>query len=976
MAEARLNVVIDPSGSEEGAARVKRNLEDIRRGSRLATDGMDEAGRSFNSVQSVLKNLAAETGVATTQLQALSKSGKFEDLKQATNNLGGLKELKATLSSLQDGYNEAKQGLKAYLDTYGSTGINKTKAQQEVFKSLQKDLDSTGKQLVKLSSSADREMSRTTSAIQKFERQSSVAFNNTIRLVKNLAVTYLSWRGIKSVFNAFISATTEQENATAQLNATLTSTRHAAGLSAEEIGAMSERLRDMSKYSDEAILSMQTVLLTFKNIKGDTFEDASIAVLNLASKLGGDLQTNAIRVGKALQDPILGLTNLRRVGIQFSDAQTEMIKKLAKSGDMLGAQKIILTELESKFGGSAKAARTTLGGAIEYLRNRFNDLFELKPGGQINKITTAVNDLADTIKSDRMKSAMETIGTTFVDGVTKAAEFTQTLAEHIETVKNILLTIAGIKISSSVLALFGVSSGPAGVAVGTSLALYAAMDKSAAGTETLSERQGLGGNTMGTSSEISNMRTANAILVQELKRLEMQTSGTTSTGDKLKGTGYTKSPSGSGSGGKSAAEKLVENIKAQIQYAYAEGKNFLPLLDSWAAKLTPFSKDWIKINGLIKEINTASSKRVGIETAMAIQSNTVALTFAEQLTASKQVQTTLEAQKDAVDGIAKFWEGEAWGYSSGLVSSTDYLTELKDEFQSLSDELAGKGIDMSRWENWSDEMKKIFDAIQSVGGNIATESLQLLQNQFEKGTLTNAQYLSALEAIKVQFAEYPAVVKLADDAIKAFNLSAQTSLPTVASQLKAAWDDMNTAIANVPSSIGDAFVSAIKGSESLGDALKGLLQDIGAVIAKALILKALSGLWGGSSVTSVVTPGLSSLFGVTSAKGNIFDVNGLVPFANGGIVNKPTLFPFASGVGLMGEAGAEAIMPLKRTSSGDLGVQADGGGGMTNITMNINAVDSQSFIQMLRNNKAAVESLVIENIYRNGSVRKAIQQGV
>jgi phage-related minor tail protein len=78
----------------------------------------------------------------------------------------------------------------------------------------------------------------------------------------------------------------------------------------------------------------------------------------------------------------------------------------------------------------------------------------------------------------------------------------------------------------------------------------------------------------------------------------------------------------------------------------------------------------------------------------------------------------------------------------------------------------------------------------------------------------------------------------------------------------------------------------------------------------------------------------------------------------------------------MGEAGAEAIMPLKRTSSGDLGVRADGGGGMTNITMNINAVDSQSFVQMLRNNKAAVESLVIENIYRNGSVRKAIQQGV
>jgi phage-related minor tail protein len=107
----------------------------------------------------------------------------------------------------------------------------------------------------------------------------------------------------------------------------------------------------------------------------------------------------------------------------------------------------------------------------------------------------------------------------------------------------------------------------------------------------------------------------------------------------------------------------------------------------------------------------------------------------------------------------------------------------------------------------------------------------------------------------------------------------------------------------------------------------------------------------------------------------VFNASGVTAFASGGIVNKPTLFPFASGIGLMGERGPEAIMPLKRTSSGDLGVQAEGGG-VTNITMNINAVDSQSFVQMLRNNKAAVESLVIENIYRNGSVRKAIQQGV
>ena len=234
--------------------------------------------------------------------------------------------------------------------------------------------------------------------------------------------------------------------------------------------------------------------------------------------------------------------------------------------------------------------------------------------------------------------------------------------------------------------------------------------------------------------------------------------------------------------------------------------------------------------------------------------------------------------------------------------------------------------------------------------------------------MTNAQYLSALEAIKTKFVEYPAVVKMAQEAIDAFNLSAQASLPTVAGQVQSAWDDMNMAIAQAPSAIGDAFVSAIRGSENLGDAMRNLLQDIGAVIVKAFIMKSL---FGGISGTIGGGGGISSLFG--SAQGNVFNQQGLVPFANGGIVNKPTLFPFANGVGLMGEAGAEAIMPLKRTSSGDLGVQADGGGGMTNITMNINAVDSKSFVEMMRTNRASVESIVVENIMRNGAVRGAIR---
>jgi lambda family phage tail tape measure protein len=77
-----------------------------------------------------------------------------------------------------------------------------------------------------------------------------------------------------------------------------------------------------------------------------------------------------------------------------------------------------------------------------------------------------------------------------------------------------------------------------------------------------------------------------------------------------------------------------------------------------------------------------------------------------------------------------------------------------------------------------------------------------------------------------------------------------------------------------------------------------------------------------------------------NAKGNAFGANGIIPFAKGGIVNGPTLFPFANGTGLMGEAGPEAIMPLQRGANGKLGVLASGGGGGVSVVVNVDASGS------------------------------------
>lgn len=97
-------------------------------------------------------------------------------------------------------------------------------------------------------------------------------------------------------------------------------------------------------------------LLTFGNVAGTVFDRAQVAALDLATRMGGDLQAATLTIGKALNDPVKGLTALGRAGIQFTAQQKEQIKQMVAVGDAAGAQSIMLAELEKQFGGAAKAA--------------------------------------------------------------------------------------------------------------------------------------------------------------------------------------------------------------------------------------------------------------------------------------------------------------------------------------------------------------------------------------------------------------------------------------------------------------------------------------------------------------------------------------------------------------------------------------------------------------------------------------------
>lgn len=154
----------------------------------------------------------------------------------------------------------------------------------------------------------------------------------------------------------------------AQTQAVITSTGGAAGVTAQQVADMAGSLSaaaGKSLFGDSDIQKGQNLLLTFTNIK-ETLPETTQTMVDLAQAMGTDVSGGAIQLGKALNDPINGVSALSRVGVTFTDQQKEQIKTMQEAGDMAGAQRIILAELNKEFGGSAEAAAKADGGVAQF----------------------------------------------------------------------------------------------------------------------------------------------------------------------------------------------------------------------------------------------------------------------------------------------------------------------------------------------------------------------------------------------------------------------------------------------------------------------------------------------------------------------------------------------------------------------------------------------------------------------------------
>lgn len=194
---------------------------------------------------------------------------------------------------------------------------------------------------------------------------------------------------------------TESQRVNLQVQAAIKSTGGAAGVTSKQVRGLASSIGNLSGQQRNTVLSSESVLLGFNRIKNvgtdKIFDRTALAVANVSARLGTDLNTSALQVGKALQEPISGIGALRSAGVLFTAQQVDQVKVMVAAGDRIGAQKILLGQLERQYGGAAKASGKDLPAALTRLDQAWEDsrqklVVQLMPG-----LITFTNWLAITL---------------------------------------------------------------------------------------------------------------------------------------------------------------------------------------------------------------------------------------------------------------------------------------------------------------------------------------------------------------------------------------------------------------------------------------------------------------------------------------------------------------------------------------------------------------------------------------------------
>lgn len=333
----------------------------------------------------------------------------------------------------------------------------------------------------------------------------------------------------------------------------------------------------------------------------------------------------------------------------------------------------------------------------------------------------------------------------------------------------------------------------------------------------------------------------------------------------------------------------------------------------------------------------------------------------EREQAMKRYESAVKAARDAVKDLNR--EVQTGIYETDLLGAS--------AFEALNMKwVRGADLVSQKVEDLNERLRKLYeDRDEAIKFSISTDEIDIQITKYinainnlkqvtaEQNDAEFAQSVSELLGKEVETVDEAvrAYYELAD--AKSYNIQVTDGLKNGVNayieQIGTLSEAVSSLAQNAFQGVEDAIVDLVTtGSTNFRAFAADILKQTARMIIQQLVLKTIMqaiGFGGGSftslssaqatsfgfnpgAMTGSLTPG--GLF----AKGGVFAQNGIVPFATGGIVDKPTVFPFAKGIGLMGEAGPEAIIPLRRGRDGKLGVA---GGGNTNVTVNVDASGSK-----------------------------------
>ena len=233
-----------------------------------------------------------------------------------------------------------------------------------------------------------------------------------------------------AVLGAVVTEAAEMERQFARTEAMVRATGESAGLTAEQLREQARALALATLQSTEGVLQAQQVMMSFRTVTGDTFTRAIELAADMSALFGGSLTGSVTQLGKALEDPVQGLSALRRVGVSFTEEQKALIQSLTETGRAAEAQTLILDVLAGQMGGVARAEAQGFAGAMDTIGQRVQEAklaiesaFGIldRWGGLINRAAEGIRGFTEALAAGRMDAIVGLINIA-LDGLALAAE--------------------------------------------------------------------------------------------------------------------------------------------------------------------------------------------------------------------------------------------------------------------------------------------------------------------------------------------------------------------------------------------------------------------------------------------------------------------------------------------------------------------------------------------------------------------------